>query len=101
MRLAVTAVTIFVFYLRARRSKGAPDRPELPSTAPTLGRSRRPAPGARPPMDLAQMDKDYRIGRSLSDLLDTIQHLEACGVDLYLDQQPVDTTKPWGSSFSS
>jgi DNA invertase Pin-like site-specific DNA recombinase len=25
-----------------------------------------------------------RLGRSLSDLLDTIQHLEACGVDLYL-----------------
>ena len=23
-----------------------------------------------------------RVGRSLSDLLDTIQHLEACGVDL-------------------
>jgi DNA invertase Pin-like site-specific DNA recombinase len=28
-----------------------------------------------------------RLGRSLIDLLDTIQHLEACGVDLYLDQQ--------------
>ena len=27
-----------------------------------------------------------RLGRSLVDLLDTIQHLEACGVDLYLDQ---------------
>jgi DNA invertase Pin-like site-specific DNA recombinase len=25
-----------------------------------------------------------RLGRSLSDLLDTIQHLEACGVDLEL-----------------
>jgi DNA invertase Pin-like site-specific DNA recombinase len=33
-----------------------------------------------------------RLGRSLSDLLDTIQHLEACGVDLYLDQQAIDTT---------
>ena len=32
-----------------------------------------------------------RVGRSLSDLLDTIQHLEACGVDLYLDQQAIDT----------
>jgi DNA invertase Pin-like site-specific DNA recombinase len=31
-----------------------------------------------------------RLGRSLSDLLDTIQHLEACGVDLYLDQQAID-----------
>src|SRR5499427_2523747 len=30
------------------------------------------------------------------DLLDTIQHLEACGVDLYLDQQAIDTTPPMG-----
>src|SRR5262249_24040142 len=37
-----------------------------------------------------------RLGRSLSDLLDTIQHLEACGVDLYLDQQAIDTTIPMG-----
>jgi len=37
-----------------------------------------------------------RVGRSLSDLLDTIQHLEACGVDLYLDQQAIDTTPPMG-----
>ena len=29
------------------------------------------------------------MGRSLIDLLDTIQHLEACGVDLYLDQQAI------------
>jgi DNA invertase Pin-like site-specific DNA recombinase len=33
---------------------------------------------------------------ALSDLLDTIQHLEACGVDLYLDQQAIDTTTPMG-----
>jgi DNA invertase Pin-like site-specific DNA recombinase len=37
-----------------------------------------------------------RVGRSLNDLLDTIQHLEACGVDLYLDQQAIDTTTPMG-----
>ena len=37
-----------------------------------------------------------RLGRSLSDLLDTIQHLEACRVDLYLDQQAIDTTTPKG-----
>ena len=37
-----------------------------------------------------------RVGRSLSDLLDTIQHLEACGVDLYLDQQAIDATTPMG-----
>src|SRR5262249_10051950 len=37
-----------------------------------------------------------RLGRSLSDLLAPIQHLEACGVDLYLDQQAIDTTTPMG-----
>ncbi len=37
-----------------------------------------------------------RIGRSLLDLLTTIQHLEACGADLYLDQQAIDTTTPMG-----
>jgi DNA invertase Pin-like site-specific DNA recombinase len=37
-----------------------------------------------------------RLGRSLIDLLATIQTLEACGVDLYLDQQSIDTTTPAG-----
>jgi DNA invertase Pin-like site-specific DNA recombinase len=37
-----------------------------------------------------------RIGRSLIDLLGTIQHLDACKVDLYLDQQQIDTTTPSG-----
>ena len=37
-----------------------------------------------------------RLGRSLVDLLGTIQHLEAVGVDLYLDQQAIDTTTPMG-----
>jgi DNA invertase Pin-like site-specific DNA recombinase len=37
-----------------------------------------------------------RLGRSLIDLLGTIQALEACGVDLYLDQQSLDTTTPAG-----
>jgi DNA invertase Pin-like site-specific DNA recombinase len=37
-----------------------------------------------------------RLGRSLIDLLGTIQTLEACGVDLYLDQQAIDTTTPTG-----
>jgi DNA invertase Pin-like site-specific DNA recombinase len=35
-----------------------------------------------------------RLGRSLIDLLGTIQTLEACGADLYLDQQSIDTTTP-------
>src|SRR5215469_4335497 len=37
-----------------------------------------------------------RLGRSLIDLLGTIEALEACGVDLYLDQQALDTTTPAG-----
>jgi DNA invertase Pin-like site-specific DNA recombinase len=37
-----------------------------------------------------------RLGRSLIDLLGTIQHLEAAGVDLYLEQQAIDTTSPMG-----
>jgi hypothetical protein len=37
-----------------------------------------------------------RLGRSLIDLLGSIQHLEACGVDLYLDQQNIYTTTPAG-----
>jgi len=37
-----------------------------------------------------------RLGRSLIDLLGTVQHLEAVGVDLYLDQQNIDTTTPAG-----
>ena len=37
-----------------------------------------------------------RMGRSLIDLLGTIQTLEACNIDLYLDQQAIDTTTPAG-----
>ena len=37
-----------------------------------------------------------RVGRSLTELLTTIQHLEAVGVDLFLDQQNIDTTTPAG-----
>ena len=37
-----------------------------------------------------------RLGRSLIDLLGTIQTLEVCKVDMYLDQQAIDTTTPAG-----
>src|SRR5262245_3712692 len=37
-----------------------------------------------------------RLGRSLIDLLETIKHLEAVGVDQYLNQQNIDTTTPHG-----
>jgi DNA invertase Pin-like site-specific DNA recombinase len=42
-----------------------------------------------------------RLGRSLSDLLDTIQHLEACGVDLYLTSRPSTRRPRWATSFFS
>lgn len=37
-----------------------------------------------------------RVGRSLGDLLNTIQELEACGVDIFFEQQALDTTTPAG-----
>ncbi|MGA7020513.1 MAG: recombinase family protein [Pseudolabrys sp.] len=37
-----------------------------------------------------------RLGRSLVDLLATVQHLENCGVDLFIDRQFIDTTTPTG-----
>jgi DNA invertase Pin-like site-specific DNA recombinase len=37
-----------------------------------------------------------RLGRSLIGLLDTIQTLEACDVDLFLEQHAIDTTTPTG-----
>jgi DNA invertase Pin-like site-specific DNA recombinase len=37
-----------------------------------------------------------RLGRSLIDLLTTIQHLESCGVDMFIEQQALDTTTPAG-----
>src|SRR4030095_8979207 len=37
-----------------------------------------------------------RLGRSLIDLLGTIQTLEACKVDVFIEQQSLDTTTPMG-----
>lgn len=42
-----------------------------------------------------------RLGQLRIDLLGTIQHLEAVGVDLYLEQQHLGTTTPTGSSSTS
>ena len=62
----------------------------------------------RPGLDSMLMDASRRkfdvvmawtidqLGRSLIDLLITIQHLDGSGVDLYLDQQNLDTTTPMG-----
>lgn len=42
-----------------------------------------------------------RIGRSLPDLLDTMQELRAAGVGLFLHQQSLDTTTPAGKAMFS
>ena len=68
----------------------------------TKGRNGRPGldsmlnDASRRKFDIVMAWAIDRLGRSLIDLLDTIQHLEACGVDLYLDQQAIDTTTPMG-----
>lgn len=66
------------------------------------GRDRRPGldqmlkDASRRRFDVVMAWAIDRLGRSLIDLLGTIQTLEACGVDLYLDQQSIDTTTPAG-----
>ena len=40
-----------------------------------------------------------RLSRSLSDLIGTLDELHACGIDLYLHQQAVDTTTPAGKAM--
>ena len=65
-------------------SKGRKDRPGLDEMLKKAQQRR---------FDVVMAD---RLGRSLIDLLGTIQTLEACGVDLYLDRQAIDTTTPAG-----
>jgi DNA invertase Pin-like site-specific DNA recombinase len=66
------------------------------------GRDKRPAldrmlqDASRRKFDVAMAWAIDRLGRSLIDLLGTIQHLDACSVDLFLEQQAIDTTTPAG-----
>jgi DNA invertase Pin-like site-specific DNA recombinase len=68
-------------------AKGRDKRPGLDRMLKDAGRRR---------FDVAMVWAIDRLGRSLIDLLGTIEHLEAVGVDLYLDQQAIDTTTPAG-----
>src|SRR5580693_9217385 len=68
-------------------SKGRKDRPGLDTMLQDAQRRR---------FDVVMAWAIDRLGRSLIDLLGTIQTLEACSVDLYLDQQAIDTTTPAG-----
>ena len=68
-------------------AKGREDRPGLDKMLQDAQRHR---------FDVVMAWAIDRVGRSLIDLLGTIQTLEACNVDLYLDQQSIDTTTPAG-----
>lgn len=68
-------------------AKGRKDRPGLDQMLNDASRRK---------FDVVMAWAIDRLGRSLVDLLGTIQHLEAVGVDLYLDQQAIDTTTPMG-----
>jgi DNA invertase Pin-like site-specific DNA recombinase len=68
-------------------AKGRKDRPGLDEMLKQAQRHK---------FDIVMAWAIDRVGRSLIDLLGTIQHLEACHVDLYLDQQQIDTTTPTG-----
>jgi DNA invertase Pin-like site-specific DNA recombinase len=68
-------------------SKGRKDRPGLDAMLKDASRGK---------FDIVLAWAIDRLGRSLIDLLGTIQHLEVCGADLYIDQQNVDTTTPMG-----
>ena len=68
-------------------AKGREQRPGLDAMLYDAGRRR---------FDVLMAWAIDRLGRSLIDLLGTIQHLEAVGVDLYLEQQHLDTTTPAG-----
>jgi DNA invertase Pin-like site-specific DNA recombinase len=68
-------------------AKGRKDRPGLDDMLKQAQRGK---------FDVVMAWAIDRVGRSLIDLLGTIQHLEACKVDLYLDQQQIDTTTPSG-----
>jgi DNA invertase Pin-like site-specific DNA recombinase len=68
-------------------AKGRKDRPALDEMLKQAQRRR---------FDVVMAWAIDRIGRSLVDLLNTIESLKACGVDLYLDQQAIDTTTPSG-----
>ena len=54
---------------------------------------------ARAKFDVVMVWALDRLGRSLADLVDTLRTLEAAHVDLFIDQQAIDTTTPAGRMF--
>jgi DNA invertase Pin-like site-specific DNA recombinase len=68
-------------------AKGRADRPALDAMLKDASRRR---------FDVVMAFAIDRLGRSLADLIATIDTLHASGVDLFIDQQNVDTTTPAG-----
>jgi len=68
-------------------AKGRDQRPGLDAMLKDAGRGR---------FDIVMAWAIDRLGRSLIDLLGTIQTLEACKVDVFIEQQSLDTTTPMG-----
>ncbi len=69
------------------------------------GRSQRPGLDAllkavtRREIDIVASWSVCRLGRSLPDLVGLLGELQACGVDLYLHQQALDTSTPSGRAL--
>lgn len=71
-------------------AKGRNNRPGLDAMLKDAGRAR---------FDVVMAWAMDRLGRSLTDLLDTLSELEAAGGGLVLHQQAIDTTTPAGRMF--
>jgi DNA invertase Pin-like site-specific DNA recombinase len=71
-------------------AKGRHDRPGLDAMLKAV---------ARRELDMVMAWSVDRLGRSLVDLLTTLQELHAKGVDLYLHQQGLDTSTPSGRAM--
>jgi DNA invertase Pin-like site-specific DNA recombinase len=74
----------------AFKSAGAKGRDKLPSLDQML------EDASKRRFDVVMAWAIDRLARSRIDPLGSIQTLEACGVDVYLDQQAIDTTTPAG-----
>jgi DNA invertase Pin-like site-specific DNA recombinase len=68
-------------------AKGRKDRPGLDQMLKDASKGK---------FDVAMVWSIDRMGRSLIDLLKTMQTLGRCNVDMFIDQQNIDTTTPEG-----
>jgi len=71
-------------------SKGREQRPELDAMLKAVTRRK---------IDRVMVWSVDRLGRSLQDLVSTMQEIQAAGADLYLHQQSIDTSTPAGKAL--